>query len=90
MLAKIDKVPLFQGLVCEYTKKRPSVAAKTSRAPNNVPVQAFRRASSIQAEKPVCHRAKIEPAFCCCPGRFVTSAQLQDIPAVPHKLHVHS
>jgi len=80
---------VFILLVCVFTNKRPSVVAKTSPAPNNVPVQAFRRASSIQAEKPVCHRAKIEPAFCRCPGRLRDLSSLQDIPAVPHKLHVH-
>ena len=53
MLAKIAHLEHLKQLVCEFANKRPSVAPKTSPAPNNVPVQGFRRASSIQAEKPV-------------------------------------
>ena len=50
----------MQYLVCVFTNKRPSVAAKTSPAPNNVPVQAFRRAFSIQAENPSMAKSKID------------------------------
>ena len=62
MLAKIESVSIVQALVCVFTNKRPSVAAKTSRAPKNVPGEAFRRACSHQAEKPVHSGDNIEPA----------------------------
>ena len=57
-------------------------------APNNVPVQA-EAGRRHPGRKTRLAKSKSSLQFCRCPGRLRASTRLQDIPAVPHKLHVH-
>ena len=88
----------MQELVCVFTNKRPSVAAKMPPASNNVPVQAFRSASNIRPKTRGQNRLGqsaqasyaytvfrgLAPSYTRCSSAIATAVQITLV-TMPHK-----